>query len=639
VTGRLAVWVTLAALTVACSGAPARGRRVVILGFDGFDFALTRELMAAGRMPNFTRAAATGGFTALATSLPPQSPVAWSTFMTGVDPGAHGIFDFVHRDPATMLPYLSTSRVEDGRYLTLGRWRLPWSAGRVELLRRGQTFWEALEARGVATTIIRMPANFPPSGTATHELSGMGTPDLLGTYGEFSLFTSDERAWTAAPPAGGRVVHVAMTGRTIAAALEGPPQPYLASREPMRLPFTAEVDATGRYARLAIGAEERLLRVGEWSDWVPVALEVKPWQTLRAQCRFYLKAIAPTFELYVSPLNLDPEAPALPISTPRGYAGDLARATGRFYTQGMPEETATLKAGVFTPEEFLEQARSVQAEHRRQFDYVLSRLNAGLLFYYFGNVDQVSHMFWRARDPGHRAYRPGVDSRYAHVVDDLYVEFDGIVGDTLRQLSPDDLLVVMSDHGFTSWSRTFDLNNWLREQGYLVTLQSTRGDEPPRIQFQQTLAYGLGLNGLYLNLRGRETYGTVPEAERRRLLDEISRKLLATIDPATGKPAIARVYLREQIYTSAGHDAAAPDLIIGYAAGTRVSDGSAAGQPSGPTFSDNVGAWSGDHCMDPSAVPGILLTTRPLKLTPAALQDLPRAIVAEFGIQTFPDRR
>ena len=73
---------------------------------------------------------------------------------------------------------------------TLGRWQFPLSSGRVELLREGRPFWEVLEGHGIETTIVRMPANFPPSGKATRELSGMGTPDVLGTYGTFSFFTS-----------------------------------------------------------------------------------------------------------------------------------------------------------------------------------------------------------------------------------------------------------------------------------------------------------------------------------------------------------------------------------------------------------------------------------------------------------------
>ena len=141
----------------------------------------------------------------MGTSIPPQSPVAWSSFITGLDPGRHGIFDFVHRDPKTMQPYLSTTRTE--RRVANSEVRQmagPAREREVELLREGQPFWDVLEQHGIETTIVRMPANFPPSGTRTRELSGMGTPDILGTYGTFSFFTSSASVSTDRSLAGGR---------------------------------------------------------------------------------------------------------------------------------------------------------------------------------------------------------------------------------------------------------------------------------------------------------------------------------------------------------------------------------------------------------------------------------------------------
>ena len=149
----------------ACGTSHTRlGRRVIVLGFDGLDYGVTRDLMAQGRLPNFSRLASRGRFTPLGTSVPPQSPVAWSTFITGRDPGRHGIFDFVHRDAKTMAPFLSTTKVEGaGKTLTLGKWQFPLSSGHVTLLRKGQPFWDVLEQHGIETTVVRMPANFPPS--------------------------------------------------------------------------------------------------------------------------------------------------------------------------------------------------------------------------------------------------------------------------------------------------------------------------------------------------------------------------------------------------------------------------------------------------------------------------------------------
>ena len=428
------------ALLVAALGCDARrpvAPKVIVLGFDGLDYDLTRQMIDSGRLPAMAQLARRGGFSTLGTTVPPQSPVAWSSFITGLDPGEHGIFDFVHRDPKTMLPYLSTTRTEGAqRTFQFGRWQVPLSSGKVELLRRGQPFWDLLEGRGVRTTIIRMPANFPPSGTATRELSGMGTPDLLGTYGTFSFYTSDPNAFAGEELSGGVVHRVRVRDGRVRAFLEGPENPFLRRPQNVRAEFTAYPDRSNQFAKIVVGSEQRLLKVGEWSDWVPVEFALVPTQTLGGEVRFFLKRVAPFFELYASPVNLDPLSPAMPVSTPPEYAAELAEATGRFYTQGMPEDTKGLRTGVLTDVDFLTQAKIAGDENRAQFRYVLDRFQDGFLFYYFGNVDQVAHMMWRARDPRHPAYDAATDSRNAAVVEELYQGLDRVVADTMARLAP-----------------------------------------------------------------------------------------------------------------------------------------------------------------------------------------------------------
>lgn len=643
-TSRFAALVVLAAhLAFACAPGDASGKKVIVLGFDGMDYRVTRELMARGRMPHFARLAAAGSFSPLATAAPPQSPVAWSSFITGMDPGGHGIFDFVHRDPHTMTPYLSTTRVEPSRRnLTVGSWQLPLSGARATLLRDGQPFWDVLEQHGVRTTIIRMPANFPPSGTATRELGGMGTPDILGTYGTFTFFSSAPGPLGTRAVSGGRVSAVDVVDNIVRAELAGPDNPFRTPARTVRVPFTVYLDSTAAAAKIAIGDEQRVLEVGEWTDWVPVEFRLTPFHRLRAICRFYLKQIRPAFELYVSPLNLDPASPAMPISSPASYAAELARTTGSFYTQGIAEDTNGLAEHVLTRDEFLEQAAFVGGHVTRQYWSVLDGFSEGLLFYYFGNLDQVSHMMWRARDPEHPAYDAAADAPYAAVIDDLYVAFDQIVGETIRRMGSDTTLIVMSDHGFTSWRRAFHLNGWLRDHGYLTVLDAALEDDPGlfhNIDWSRTRAYGFGLNGLYINLRGREQNGIVAVQDRSTLVEEIRTALLGTLDPTTGRPVVTKAYPRDGIYADEGHFDVAPDLVLGYAEGTRVSNASALGGVPAGVLVDNTSEWSGDHCMDPDSVPGILLTNRRLQRPAPALDTLAGAILMEFGIAHFPAAR
>lgn len=306
----------------------------------------------------------------------------------------------------------------------------------------------------------------------------MGTPDLSGTYGTFAFYTSEPYAFAGQTLSGGVVHGVKVRDGVIRASLEGPDNPFFKKPEKVRAEFSARLDQAGQHVKITVGMDEALLAVGEWSNWLPVSFSLAPTQSIGGEVRFYLKGLDPFFELYASPVNIDPIDPAMPVSHPGGYAAELAEATGRFYTQGMPEDTKGLKTGVLTDAEFLTQAQLAADENRRQYRYVLDRFDDGLLFYYFGNVDQVSHMMWRARDPQHPAYNAVTDSPNATVVDELYRGLDAIVTDTLATLGPDDLLVVMSDHGFTSWRRAFHLNSWLRDNGYLTLVDPNRRDDP-----------------------------------------------------------------------------------------------------------------------------------------------------------------
>jgi predicted AlkP superfamily phosphohydrolase/phosphomutase len=326
----------------------------------------------------------------------------------------------------------------------------------------------------------------------------------------------------------------------------------------------------------------------------------------------------------------------MPISTPASFAAELAREIGLFYTQGMPEETNALTDAVFDRHEFLAQAALAREEALRRFRYLRDRFEGGLFFFHFGHIDQVSHMLWRALDPAHPAYDPEVDEPFATVIEDLYGLVDALVAETLDALPPQTLLIVMSDHGFAPWRRAFHLNAWLRDNGYLAVKDGRLRTDPggfANVDWARTRAYGLGLNGLYVNRRGRERHGVVPAEGVPELVEALSSALMATRDPATGERAVTAVRRRIPSERGAGAPGDGPDLIIGYANGVRCSNESALGAVPPDVFVDNAGAWSGDHCMDPDAVPGVLLTDRHLSRPVRGLTDLTAAILAEFGFE------
>jgi predicted AlkP superfamily phosphohydrolase/phosphomutase len=477
----------------------------------------------------------------------------------------------------------------------------------------------------------------------------MGTPDILGTSGTFSFYTTELFAFDGEDISGGEVYEVWAEDGVLDAKLYALDNPFKQEKEKLEASFTAYIDEDEPVVRVVIWKGDRedeeilaevVLSQGEWSDWVPVEFEMIPGMTLNAMTRFYLKQVRPELELYASPLNIDPLNQEMPISHPASYAEDLAHATGRFYTQEMPEDTKALSGEIFSVDEFLAQTEIVQEQYERQFRHVLDRYEGGFLFYYFGNLDQVSHMMWRSMDPDHPVYDEEKDGPYAEVIPKLYERFDAIVGETLAKIDDDTLLIVMSDHGFTSWRRAFHLNTWLEENGYLTLKDANRRNAGffTNVNWSETRAYGLGLNGLYINVEGRERDGIVPEDERQALMDEIGAKLLEVRDPSIDELAITRVYPREEYYRDRGYMNIGPDIQVGYAKRTRGSSESAMGEIGLDVFTDNDDWWSGDHCMDHTAVPGILVTNRPLKKKADRLKNLAASILAEYGIEDFPPR-
>jgi predicted AlkP superfamily phosphohydrolase/phosphomutase len=267
-------------------------------------------------------------------------------------------------------------------------------------------------------------------------------------------------------------------------------------------------------------------------------------------------------------------------------------------------------------------------------DFIAS--SAGFLFYYFGNADQVSHVMWASMDPGHPQYDPETYGRHVDVIPSIYQELDGVVGRTLDAAGDRALVVVMSDHGFSTWRRSFSINRWLIDNGYLVRIDPSIEEDDGlfrNIDWPKSRAYAYGINGLYINLRGRERTGTVEPRDRRAVMDEIAQKLLATIDPATGQPAISKVYAREDIYHDGDAIEIGPDLQMGYAKGTRGSSKGALGNIEKDLIRDNLDDWSGDHIMDPDAVPGVLFASRKLARPAPSLRSLAASILTELGIE------
>jgi predicted AlkP superfamily phosphohydrolase/phosphomutase len=610
-------------------------RRLVIVGLDGQDPALTDRFMGEGKLPNFSWLAARGGYRRLTTTCPAVSPVAWSTFSTGVNPGRHNIFDFLDRDPRTYLPRLSSARIAPPeRVLRLGRFRLPLRRPVIRLLRKSRPFWSILGEHHVWSTVLRVPITFPPDAFYGAQLSAMSAPDLLGTQGTFTLCTTREEGVRFSE--GGARVALRRRGMVCEARLAGPPN-VLVDGEPA-LSVRLSVREEGARAVVTVGTSHVTLEVGVLSDWIPVAFRAVPFVTVHGICRLQLLELGDHVSLYVTPINIDPEKPAMPISHPPYYAAYLAKRVGPYATLGLAEDTGALNEAVIDERAFLRQAYEIDAERERMLMAGLDTLRQGCLVCVFDATDRIQHMFWRHLDAAHHAGGGPDHTAHAGTIEALYRHNDALVGRVMAGLGDGDVLMVLSDHGFGPFRRGVNLNGWLLAHGYLALKPGADGSAAwlRDVDWSRTRAYALGLAGLYLNLEGREAQGIVkPGAEADSLRREVRRALTGLRDEERGTVAITEAFDAADVYNGPYRDNG-PDLIVGYNAGYRISWDSATGVVCGETFSDNRKAWSGDHCFDPRLVPGVLFCSQPIEAENPGLIDIAPTVLHLFGIQAPP---
>ncbi|MBI4681743.1 MAG: alkaline phosphatase family protein [Nitrospirae bacterium] len=626
-------------LIISFTGAVAADKKFIILGIDGMDYTVLSEMMERGEMPNFVKFRESGDFKPLLSSVPPQSPVAWSNFITGMDPGGHGIFDFIHRTPEDLLPYLSTSKTEaPSKVFSIGKYRIPLKSEEIKLLRKGKPFWDILEEHGIPTTIISIPANFPSIKSAGRSLSGMGTPDILGSYGSFTYLTSDPN--DKGKKVTGGVIHpVEVRDNQVKSFIPGPPNSLVDGAPSSSVDVTTYVDPENSVAKIVVNGNDILLSKGEWSEFVRVEFEMIPHiVSVSGIVRFYLKDVHPYFKLYISPVNIDPSDPAMPISNPEDYAKELYKNIGFFYTQGISEDTKALDNGILSEDEFQQQAQVVLRDRLKILDYELKRFKKGLLFFYISTIDTSSHMFWRYIAKDHPDYNTEEYKKYRNVMFDLYKRMDVILADVLKRVDDNTVVMIMSDHGFADFQWQVNINSWLAKEGYIELLPDWKPEQEyfESVKWSGTKAYALGINGLYINLKGREKYGIVGPGEYKHLVDEIASKLEAMTDPKTGRRVIRQAFKKDETYHGSSMDIA-PDIVVGFYRGYRSSDESALGQFSKEVIIENSRKWGSDHCIDYREVPGIVLLNKKITLREPALFDIAPTILKEFGIDPLPE--
>ena len=618
---------------------------VVILGFDGVDPRWVREWIAEGDLPNLAGLSKIGGVRDLESTCPPQSPVSWSTFTTGMGPGGHRIFDFLLRDPKRYIPIVSSGKFtkpslnEDGSLHEHASW---------EEYRAGRSFWKILDDNGLETLSLAMAYDFPPAALKHgSETAGLGAPDIRGTNSFFTAYATDRKAEDVP---GGKIVPVSLTGDTAESTLEGLRYQVGKSTKMSVLPIRFTRALAAKTLAVAIGDQEQTIPVGGWSDWYRLRFPLSESVHVKSICKVYVESIDPELRVYVSPRNMDPNEPLLPFATPEDFVSRLVEKHGLFKTIGWIHDTNALRAKALGEDAFLADAFFGMDCRKEALLDVLNHNPPPLLLATFTATDRISHMFYRFVDPEHPLYDAEQAKVYGGSIRESYRRMDAVVGDVLERLDPGARLMIVSDHGFHPYRYSFSVNTWLIEHGYMILKGQRDADdlEGARrrmgnvrylqgIDWGRTRAYGVGLGQIYINLTGREGRGTVaPGQEYDSIVQEIRAALLAETDPKTGAAIITNTATRDEAFQGPYYDIA-PDIQIGYAPGYQTSKDSASGGAPKDILAPNLDAWSGDHaCSDWTKTQGFLMTNFKLDVEKPGIIDVAPTILTHFGM-TPPD--
>lgn len=620
--------------------------RMIVLGMDGLDPDIVRTMMEDGELPNFSRLVERGGLHDLRVPNPPISPTSWASFITGSNPGRHGIFGFIGRNPDSYRPELFTQVQTAKDFLGLppnlnlpGPYQIPLAPSGPVNKRQGEPFWDVTSQQGIESTMIRVPVTFPPEPISGKMLSGLGTPDLKGTQGTYSYWT--ERTGSDLSNYSGTVDNnVNFFQGTYTSTIEGPSNPLTDRGTPIEVDITFTRSDTEVSLKFP-GSDTFVLKSDEWSGWKTVVFPMGLGQSVSGVVRCHLNSLDP-FELYMTPIQINPKDPVMAISHPEDYSHHLAKRIGYFYTMGMAQDDQALKDEAIDDGTFLEQSYQGLRERRRIAGIELHRGDNGLLVAVFDTTDRIQHLMWRHRDEDHPLHEPEKAQKYAEAIPDVYRTMDEILGQFMNATDEDVPIIVVSDHGFVSFRRQFQVNTWLHRNGYLTLMgpgDSTSGrffrNARGRfdVDWSKTSAYQVGLTGIYLNVRGRESQGIVSPEKKWTVARKIKRELEQVVDPATGRKVFEEVHLGKNIYEGLFWQDG-PDLVLGYNQGYRTAWASARGEVvKEKIVEDNLNKWSGDHIVNAPQVDGTLATNFSIDEAQPEIYDVAATVLKYYGLK------
>lgn len=369
-------------------------KKVVLLGMDGLDPRIVSTLMENGELPNFERLKQSGSFSPLATSIPAQSPVAWASIATGNNPGYHGIFDFLSRRVSDYMPELAITRPNPKNVF-----------GKREQMflpvMHGNAFWDYTSEAGIPTVVLKWPMTFQPKQNRARLYAGLGVPDIKGGLGKYTFYTTRDVPKTEEGHE--KIIKVEINSGSIRTHIPGPNITKLMSRDAAKTALVITLNDDSRI-EMNIDGKSVSLKTGQWSEWVEVKFRLGMMKSASGIVKFFLNSVTPEFELYMTPVQINPRDPAFVISSPDTYITELADELGLFYTLGMSEDTKALEEARIDDETFIAMCDEIVEEQEQMLWHEMNRFSEGLLAFAFFSTDRIQHMFWAARDPEHPLY-------------------------------------------------------------------------------------------------------------------------------------------------------------------------------------------------------------------------------------------
>jgi len=448
---------------------------------------------------------------------------------------------------------------------------------------------------------------------------------------------------------GGRIESVAFLDGQTTTLIYGPRNKLFESPPDITMPLdlTIRRQEGDRGVDIRVSGQTIRLAEGAWSDWVRLEFAFNPLIKAHGLARFHLNSVEP-FGLYLSPINLDPEHPLLPISQPENWSALLSRRFGIYRTLGWENDTFALDENILGEEAFLSDVDDTINAWLPMMDALLTEGDVDLYVHVWDFTDRVGHMFWRTIDPTSPAADSLADAEWRDVMLKTYQRMDQIIGIVHGRMPPGSSLMVCSDHGFNTWHKSVNYNTWLVRNGFMtlkgpeggkaLTLEDLfgQGEFWPNVDWSRTKAYALGLGDLYINLKGREAEGSVTPAEYESVRQALIQGLTALVDSTNGEHPVRRVHRREDIYSQFDTNLI-PDLIVANNAKYRVSWQTSLGGIPAELFEINDKKWSGDHCsLDAEITKGIFLSSQRYAAPDPNILDLYPTILNELGV-AIPD--